>query len=110
MTRMIVSKLIKSQWVTKDELETLLKRWSFRDRPLERRLHSDMSHVLGVLSNPQWGYPHSYSSWWQYNRKSNLARFYLSREEVCCFLGDFGWDLLEKDVRFYEYIIAELEE
>lgn len=105
----VVKKIIRGDWVNEEELITLLRGWKFSDNSLTRRLYSNISHTFDVLSHPEYGYEISYSPWWVYDRKSKSARFNLSIEEVCCFLSDFGWDLLEEDVLHYDAILAEME-
>lgn len=110
MIKNIVDKIIREKWITKDELQMFLQNWSIPDRKPERNLHSRFNHVLDVLLHPEWGYPHSYSTWWTLDRKRREAKFFFSFEEVCVLLNNFSWDLLKPGVRFYESILAELEQ
>ena len=106
----IVDKIIRGKWITKDELQTFLQNWSIPDRKPERNLQGSFNHVLDILSHPEWGWPHSGTWWWTLDKKRRKALFHLGREEVCVLLNNFGWDLLKPGVRFYEYILTELEQ
>lgn len=110
MIKNIVDKIIREKWITKDELQMFLQNWSILDKKPERNLHSCFDHVLDILSHPEWGWQHSGTWWWTLDRKERKALFHLSFEEVCVLLNNFGWNLLKPGVRFYESILAELEQ